>query len=245
MNKRVTEDTLTLYYFNDGLTAAERSDVEAALGANAALAEEYRALCKELDDFADLPVPETPVNLAPRLHAALDEAAEQPRVSPVRDRPAFHFRSFVWGTAFAAALAVGIAIGFLIAPGTSPPVSPPVTATQTEDGSTSLSRGLLVHFRDSRDALSALDLSTNGERDQLIMNIVQQNRLFERMATQTDSQDLARVLRALEPILIKLASEDITPEEATRLQSQLAFELNVVLTKLSRQVSDNADAIDT
>lgn len=245
MNKRVNADTLTLYYFDDGLTAAERRDVEAALRADPSVAEEYRALRNELDCFADPPVPETPVTLAPRLHAALDEAAEQPRVSPVRTRPAFNFGSFFWGTAVAASLAVGIAIGFLVAPDTSPPLSQPVVAAQTEDGSTSLSRGLLVHFRDSRDALSALDVSTNGGRDQLIMNIVQQNRLFERMATQTDSQDLARVLRALEPILIKLAAEDIAPEEAARLQSQLAFELNIVLTKLSRQVSDNTDAIDT
>ena len=54
-----------------------------------------------------------------------------------------------------------------------------------------------------------------------------------------------RSAREFEPILIKLASEDISPEEAAKLQAQLAFELNIVLTKLSQQVSDNADAIDT
>jgi hypothetical protein len=245
MNKRITEDTLTLYFFDDGLAAAERGVVEAALSADQELAERYRALCNELDALTDLPVPEAPVTLAPRLHAALDAAAEGPQTSQARSRPAFHLGSFFRGTAVAAALAVGIAIGFLVAPDATAPVSPPVAAVQTQDESTSLSRGLLVHFRDSRDAISALDTTTNGERDQLIMNIVQQNRLFERMATQTDSQDLARVLRALEPILIKLASEDITAEEAMRLQSQLSFELNIVLTKLSRQVSENADAIDT
>ena len=241
MNDRVNEETLTLYYFDDGLTAAERRDVEAALESDLELAERYRALCSELDAFTDLPVPEAPVTLAPRLHAALDRAAEQ--ASSARARPTFHFGSFFWGTAVAASLAIGIAIGFLVAPGSSP--TPPVAAVAAEDSHSSLSRGLLVHFRESRDTLSALDVTANGERDQLIMNIVQQNRLFERMATQTDSQDLARVLRALEPILIKLASEDITADEAAKLQSQLAFELNIVLTKLSRQVSDKADAIDT
>lgn len=245
MNKRINEDTLTLFYFEDGLTGTERRDVEAALATDANLAARYRVLCRELDGLADLPLPETPVHLAPRLHAALDKAAEQPPVTATSSRPAFHPGAFFWGTAVAASLAIGIAIGFLVSPGTSPPVATPVTAMQTQDGSTSLSRGLLVHFRDSRDALSALDVATNGERDQLIMNIVQQNRLFERMAAQSNSQDLARVLRALEPILIRLASENITPEEAAKLQSQLAFELNIVLTKLSRQVSDNSDAIDT
>ena len=65
------------------------------------------------------------------------------------------------------------------------------------------------------------------------------------MAKQNDSPDLARVLRAFEPILVRLSAEDISPGEAAKLQSQLAFEINIVLTKLARQVSDNTDAIDT
>ena len=72
MDKRITEDTLTLYYFNDGLTAAERHEVEQALGADAKLAELYSSLCSDLDGLADLPVPDAPVTLTPRLHAALD-----------------------------------------------------------------------------------------------------------------------------------------------------------------------------
>ncbi len=51
MNRRITEDTLTLYYYEDGLTAAERRDVEAALSADPELAERFRALCSELELF--------------------------------------------------------------------------------------------------------------------------------------------------------------------------------------------------
>ena len=104
-----------------------------------------------------------------------------------------------------------------------------------------------MHFRDSRDAHWQPSTSAaNGERDQLIMNIVQQNRLFERMANASRIRRISlAVLRAFEPILIRLASEDLSTEEAAALQSQLAFELNIVLTRLTQQVSDDKDAIDT
>jgi DNA-binding FadR family transcriptional regulator len=62
--------------------------------------------------------------------------------------------------------------------------------------------------------------------------------MFERAAEQNDSKDLARVLRAFEPVLMRLAADDITVEDAEALQAQLAFELNVVLTKLRGNVSE-------
>ena len=239
----MNDDILTLYYYNDGLTERERRNVEAALDSDPAIADRYRSLCAELDGLAAQPIPDAPPGLAPRLHDLLDRSAE--RMTVLEPRRRFHPGSFFWGAAVAASLAIGVAIGIFVS-NDATTVAPELTASSPSgEASTALSRGLLVHFRDSRDALATLDVATNGERDQLIMNIVQQNRLFERMATQSDSQDLARVLRAFEPILIKLASEDISPEEAAKLQSQLAFELNIVLTKLSQQVSENTDAIDT
>ena len=72
----------------------------------------------------------------------------------------------------------------------------------------------------------------------LILHIVDQNRLFEQAAVNNDSQDLARVLRAFEPILLQLAADDVTPQRAEYLRAQLAFELNVMLTKLARDASD-------
>ena len=63
-------------------------------------------------------------------------------------------------------------------------------------------------------------------------------RLFEQAAVNNDAQDLARVLRAFEPILLQLAADDVTPEKAEYLRAQLAFELNVMLTKLSHASSN-------
>ena len=39
---------------------------------------------------------------------------------------------------------------------------------------------------------------------------------------------------------MELAAEDLTPIEAEALRSQLAFEFDVMLTKLARDTSDDA-----
>jgi DNA-binding FadR family transcriptional regulator len=104
-------------------------------------------------------------------------------------------------------------------------------------------RGLQVHLRESRQDLSALPADAGEERAMLIMHMIQQNRLFERAAEQNDAGDLARVLRAFEPILMRLAANDMTPEDAEALQAQLAFELNVMLTKLGKSASESTGPI--
>ena len=121
----------------------------------------------------------------------------------------------------------------------------PVPVAITTESAGAFSRGLLVHFRDSREQLAGISPGMNGERQLLIQSIIDQNRLFERIAEQNDAGDLARVLRAFEPVLLRLAAEDISPEEAARLLAQLSFELGVVLTKLDRRVSNESDNIET
>ena len=57
---------------------------------------------------------------------------------------------------------------------------------------------------------------------------------------QNNSPDLARVLRAFEPILLELAAGDIAADDAKSLRAQLAFELNVMLTKMAKESSDQS-----
>jgi hypothetical protein len=102
-----------------------------------------------------------------------------------------------------------------------------------------------LHFQDSRRQLAALPATENGERSELILELVAQNRLFERAAEQSDAQDLARVLRAFEPVLLRLIEEDLPATEMAALRSQLGFELNIMLTKLAVELSDKADTIET
>ena len=97
-------------------------------------------------------------------------------------------------------------------------------------------RGLTVHLRDSKKQLADLEVDTDSAM--LVLQLIEQNRLFENAADQNNAPNLARVLRAFEPILLRLAATDIAPEDAEALRAQLSFELNVMLTKLARESSD-------
>ena len=142
------------------------------------------------------------------------------------------------GLAIAATLALGIAIGVFI--GDDDPVAPvPVTTANTNAGEMpdAFSRGLQVHFRDSREQI--MSLPDSEDRTMLVLRIIEQNRMFESVANRSDAPKLARVLRAFEPILLQLAADDLAPADAQALQAQLAFELNVMLTKLNVGSSDD------
>jgi len=174
-----------------------------------------------------------------RWHDSLDDAAAQEQAAA---RPAgrnFHPMSFVMGLAIAATLALGIAIGVFVGDDdTAGHV--PVTTMQASAGGMpdAFSRGLQVHFRDSRKQI--MDLPDSEDRTMLVLRIIEQNRMFENAANSSDAPKLARVLRAFEPILLQLAADDIAPADAQALQAQLAFELNVMLTKLNVESSDDS-----
>ena len=239
----MNDEKLTLYYYDDGLSDAERREVKAALDADAELRARYESLCRELDALKPAETGAAPADMVARFHDTIHRAAKlDAQRTPERDQGrGFHFLSFAWGGAVAAVLVAGIAIGVYIASDdVAAPVDVPV-ATTTSSGS--FARGLKVHLAESNNNIAAMPIDTAAERTLLIRHIVQQNRIFELAAEQNGSDNLARVLRAFEPILVELAREDLAPEDAEALRSQLMFELNVVLTKLSRDSSDETDTI--
>ncbi len=235
----MNDDQLILYYYDDGLSAAERRRIAAALENDEHLAARYAALCREFDRLATDDDPETPAHVVQRMHDTIDRIG---RPAPVAGKPPtrrFSLPSFAWGAAVTAALAIGIGIGMFVAPEpTSPPVGTPVVAETGEGDRGSFARGVQVYFQDARADLDSLPVASAADRSRLITDIIEQNRLFERAAMQNDARDLARVLRAFEPILKRLADDDITPAEAEALRARLAFELNVMLTKISRDSSN-------
>jgi len=177
-----------------------------------------------------------PEHFVHQWHAAIDDAAalERGRLqAPRRDRRWIGF----FGLAVTAALALGIGIGTLIGEDDRDAgietAQPMMTADVTADA---FSRGLQYYLRDSRAQLVSLDTETDATM--LVLEIIAQNRLYERAAEQHDAPRVARVLRAFEPILLRLAADDIAPQDAEALRAQLAFELNVMLTKLARDASD-------
>lgn len=225
------EETLILYYYNDGLSSSERRKVEAALDDDPGLAARYGRLRAELDDLADSETPVVPSHVMHRWHDAIDGAAQHTSrgVEPQRS---FSPLSFLWGAAVTAALAIGIGIGILLDVDNSAPETGP-------EASGAFSRGVAVYLRDTKQELAAMPAHMSADRTTLILDIIEQNRLYELAAEQNDSSDVARVLRAFEPILLRLAAEDITPDDAEALRTQLAFELEVILTKLSRDSSND------
>ena len=228
----MNEDTLILYYYNDGLTDRERQQVEATINSDAAVAEMYQELCRQLNGMSEPDDVAVPAHTVERWHDAIDRAARQEHAGAQRPARSFNPWSFAWGAAIAAALAIGIGLNMTsVDPEAMTPAGVPGAFT----------RGVQVHFRDTFQELSSLPVESAADRSTLALQIIERNRLFERAAEQNNSQSLARVLRAFEPVLLQLAAEDISPEDAAALQAQLVFEINVMLTKLSRDSSNETD----
>lgn len=180
-----------------------------------------------------------PTHVVQQWHHALDEAAALERGREAAPLSRWHPGSFFWGMTISAALAIGIGL-VISGPGGSDVVidEPRIAANpiQTNVVPAAFTRGLQVHLRDSQMQLASLNGDTNTTM--LVLNIIEQNRLFETAADQNNAPNLARVLRAFEPILLQLAATDTAPEDAEALRAQLAFELNVMLTKLAHESSD-------
>jgi len=236
----MNEDTLILYYFNDGLSDRERRQVETAINTDTAVSAQYKALCRQLNDLSETDAQAVPSHTLQRWHDTIDRAARQTHIrQQQRPRP-FHMFSFAWGAAITAALAIGIGIGVYMAGGeTNTPMIELANVGPSASNvvPASFTRGVRVHLQDARQGLAGLSLDADSDRILLILKIIDQIRRFERAAERNNSQSVARVLRALEPILLRLAADDITPEDAEALRAQLAFELKVMLTKLSRDTS--------
>ena len=88
--------------------------------------------------------------------------------------------------------------------------------------------------------LVAFSSLPQSEQSELIKTLVSQNRLFAKAAEETGAADLARLLRAFEPILLRLNETEKGPTDAEALRSQLGFEIRSLLTQLKRPSSNKA-----
>jgi len=237
----MNDETLTFYYYKDGLTRAEREQVASLLATDEAVARRYQALSQQLDRLGAAVTASPPADMVERWHENLNRAVRSEAATS--RKPVLHSGSFFWGAAITAALAIGIGIGVFISVDDSSQTIAPSFVAASNPNSGAFVRGLQVHLRESERGLTTISMSDSANRTLLIANIVEQNRLYEKIAQQNGSQSLARVLRAFDLVLIKLAADDITPQEAKNLQAKLLFELNVVLTKLARDPSDESLSI--
>ena len=243
----MNEDTLILYYYNDGLSDRERRQVETAINADTTVAAQYETLCRQLSELSDAEDQPVPSHTLRRWHDSIDQAARQNQPDQKKPAGTFNLFSFAWGAAITAALAIGISIGVYMTGSDSNTPAPIIEVADVGPAvrtvvPASFTRGIKVHLQDTQQELAGLPLDASADRIMLILQIIEQNRLFERAAEHNNSQNLARVLRAFEPILLRLAADDIAPEDAEALRAQLAFELNVMLTKLSHDTSNETQS---
>lgn len=240
----MTEDTLLLYFY-DELDADQRAEVDAALAADAALATRYESLRDELSGWrADSPTP-APEAQKVRWRDSIDHLARASNGKQERRYRGPRYWMLGIATAMTAALVAGVFIGTNLVDEPAPAIAPGPTlagpdATGPSVVPVSFTRGLQLHLRDSQSELSRIAPDDDADRILLTLQLIEQNRLFERAAVQNNAPNLARVLRAFEPILLQLASDDIAPQDADALRRQLAFELKVVLTKLESVPSEEA-----
>ena len=187
-----------------------------------------------------------PDHLVQQWHASIDEAAAIERGREAAPRAGWHPVSFLFGMAITAALALGVGIGYQWNEPAAVDRSEGSVAV-IENGTVenrpgampvALTRGLQYHLRESQQLLVSVDEDT--DTTSMVLDIIEQNRLYEAAAENGNAPKLARVLRAFEPILLRLAADDIAPADAAALREQLSFELKVMLTKLARESSDDS-----
>lgn len=231
----IDEQQLVLYYYADGLSAKERLQIRNALATDRELAQRYATVRAQLERLSVQPAAAVDPAVVQGWHDQLEAAARAEYATSVTRAPARGWSWKPWALAASVTMAVGLA-SMLLLRGASPPEQP--VATVLPPTPPPFQRALQAHFADSRLTLAALPDATAQTRTELIDGIVAQNRLYAATAQQRGEERIARVLRAFEPVLLRMASEQTTDIDAASLRAQLTFEMDAMLTKVSRDASD-------
>lgn len=239
----IDNDTLTLYFYNDGLTNAQRREVELAMEQDASLAAAYSSLSEDLRQLENTSVVRAPEHLKHQWHDLIDQAAnaEHSVAQPARSK----WSTFLVTGLVAAGLFAAFVIGVQYTEHTADPGVYVAEERFVDDGAdaAAFARGLQFHVQNAAWDLAELTHRSSTDRRELISEIVTQNRMFERAAESKNIPQVARLMRAIEPVLLRLAEQNISPQEADVLRLQLTFELNAVLTKIETSPSEVPNTI--
>ena len=230
----ISDDELLLYYYRDGLDAADRARIGAALSEQPELARRMQALVARLDAAAASPEVPVPADVQQRWRTALERAADTDEQRETRaPRRFFDFR---WPAAAAAVLAI-VALNLIFqivnrpAPEQTAEVATPADVPATADAS-AYERGLKFHLASTERQLAGLDNAKPEDRARLVETIIAQNRMYALAAERAGEPQLARVLRAFGPVLESVAHGG---ESSARSVAQLSFELRVMQGRLGAE----------
>ena len=233
----ISDDELLLYYYRDGLDAAERARIGAALSEHPEIAQRMQGLVARLDAAAAMPEVPVPLEVQQRWRAALARAAQQDEKRDVR-APRRFFSEHRWPMAAAAAVAiVALTLVVQLAKPPVPEQTAEVVAPAPAAGDASAyERGLKWHLASTEQQIAGLGSATPEERTRLIETIVAQNRIYALAAERAGEPQLARVLRAFAPVLQSMAQEG---GDASASIAQLGFELRVMQGRLGADSSSD------
>ena len=238
----ISDNDLLLYYYRDGLDAAERARIASALSEQPELAARLHRLVARLDAAAMTPEVPVPEHVQQRWEAALSRVAAGEAAIAEKPRSEV-FASFRWRMAAAAVASVLLIVSVRVAMQSTPDAEhgPPVeTMIADANDLSAYERGLRLHLANTEWQLASLDNASDEERIRFIETIIAQNRLYAIAAERADEPQLARVLRAFTPILERLADE--RGDEAAGEIAQLNFELNVMQARLTAATSNESTA---
>jgi hypothetical protein len=219
----ISDDDLLLYYYRDGLEAAERLRIGAAISNDPKLAQRLQILVARLDAAAAMPEVPVPADVRQRWQSALERTADKD-VKETR-APRANFR---WQAAAAAVTAVTLFFIARIVMQTPQDQTAQVAPPAPTDAA-AYERGLKWHLASTEQQLAELGSATPEERKRLIETITAQNRMYALAAERAGEPQLARVLRAFAPILESLEHGG----DSSASLAQLSFELRVMQGRLS------------
>lgn len=235
----ITDDELLLYHYRE-LDDAERARIGAALAEQPELARRLHALVARLDAAAAMPEVPVPEAVQQRWRTALENAAAQTSAAPKVRR---------WSgprllqLAAAAVLVLALVVTFQVmqpppqpVAGNPTPETAPDAATTTD--AAAYENGLKFHLASTERRIAGLADASPEERTRLVETIIGQNRLYALAAERAGEPQLARVLRAFNPILADLA--DGRSEAAAADVAQLSFELRVMQARLAASTAPSS-----
>jgi anti-sigma factor RsiW len=225
----VTEELLLARFWQLDLSADQMRQVDALIAADPHLLARWERLRADMTALKPVAVPAIPFDMLRRLRQQLKLRAEHIQPKPQWPR-------------FVAAFAAGAAaVLFWVHTSTAPTGNAPVAievAAQIPPAQNDLSLpAVRVHLTEAQDLLRVYD-QADGDQQKLLADVIAQNQSYQFRATQRGQSDLARVLGALQPVLIALQQADQT--DARRgLIEQFEFESQALLTKLQARASQS------